>query len=186
MRELETTIIQKAIAGDKMAFRSIVIHYGKIVNNLAYRYTHNETNAEDISQETFIKAFKALPKYKIDAKFSTWLFRITTNASIDYLRKTKNLQSNDSIDQTNETSEPITLQQPQTQFSEQLDLNQQIHNALDGLTETERMAFTMKHHQGFTIQETANRLKINNNACKQTIYRAVQKLRKQLTPMVST
>jgi len=183
MRELEPTIIQKAITGDKMAFRSIVIHYGKIVNNLAFRYTHNESSAEDISQETFIKAFKALPKYKLDAKFSTWLFRITTNASIDYLRKTKNLKNNDSIDQY---EEPIDLQQPQTQFSEQLDLNQQIHNAMNDLTETERLAFTMKHHQGFSIQETADQLKINTNACKQTIYRAVQKLRKQLTPMVST
>ena len=182
MRELETTIIQNAISGDKMAFRSIVIHYGKIVNNLAYRYTNNQASAEDISQETFIKAFKALPKYKIDAKFSTWLFRITSNASIDYLRKSKNQNATDSLDQSHET---IHLEQPQTQFSEQLDLNQQIHNALGGLTETERLAFTMKHHQGYSIQETADQLKINTNACKQTIYRAVQKLRKQLTPMVS-
>jgi RNA polymerase sigma-70 factor (ECF subfamily) len=183
MRELEPTIIQKAIHGDKMAFRSIVIHYGKIVNNLAFRYTSNQASAEDISQETFIKAFKGLSKYKMDAKFSTWLFRITTNASIDYLRKTKNLKSTDSIEQSNNLA---NIEQPQTQFSEQLDLNQQIHNALDGLTKTERLAFTMKHHQGFSIQETADHLKINNNACKQTIYRAVQKLRKQLTPMVST
>jgi len=183
MRELEQTIIQNAIQGDKLAFRCIVIHYAKIVNNLAYRYTNNQTSAEDISQETFIKAFKALPKYKVEAKFSTWLYRIATNASIDYLRKSKNHKSTDSLEQSNEH---INLIEPQTQFSEQLDLNQQLHNALGGLTETERLAFTMKHHQGFSIQETADKLKINNNACKQTIYRAVQKLRKQLTPMVST
>ena len=182
MRELELTIIEQAINGDKMAFRSIVIHYGKIVNSIAYRYTHNEATAEDITQETFIKAFKALSKYKQEAKFSTWLFRITTNASIDYIRKAKKLNTTDSIEQN---SEHFNIPEPQTQFSEQLDLNQQIHNALGGLTETERLAFTMKHHQGYSIQETAKQLRINNNACKQTIFRAVQKLRKQLTPLVS-
>jgi RNA polymerase sigma-70 factor (ECF subfamily) len=165
-----------------MAFRSIVIHYGKIVNNLAYRYTNHQSSAEDIAQETFIKAFKALPKYKLDAKFSTWLFRIATNASIDYIRKSKNQKVTDSMDQE---CEAIDLEQPQSQFSEQLDMNQQIHNALNDLTDTERLAFTMKHHQGYSIQETAAQLNINNNACKQTIYRAVQKLRKQLTPLVS-
>lgn len=183
MTELDITIINKAIQGDKMAFRSIVIHYGKIVNSLAYRYTNNQASAEDISQETFIKAFRAIARYKSEAKFSTWLFRIATNASIDYIRKTKNLKSIESLEQFNE---PNQLSENKTQFSEQLDLNQQIHQALGGLTETERMAFTMKHHQGYSIQETADQLKINNNACKQTIYRAVQKLRKQLTPMVST
>jgi len=182
MRELELTIIEQAINGDKMAFRSIVIHYGKIVNNIAYRYTHNEATAEDITQETFIKAFKALSKYKREAKFSTWLFRITTNASIDYIRKAKKLNTTDSIEQN---SEHFNIPEPQTQFSEQLDLNQQLHNALGGLTETERLAFTMKHHQGYSIRETAKQLRINNNACKQTIFRAVQKLRKQLTPLVS-
>ena len=65
-------------------------------------------------------------------------------------------------------------------------MNQQIHKALEDLTETERVAFTMKHHQGFSITETAKQLNLNNNACKQTIYRAVQKLRKQLTPLVNT
>ena len=182
MQELDNQIIVKASKGDKLAFRSIVLHYAKVVNSLAYRYTQDSSAAEDIAQETFIKAFKAINSYQAKARFSTWLFRISTNASIDYLRKHKNLKATDSLDQE---SLVANKDLGTTLFPEQLDMNQQIHKAMRGLTETERLAFTMKHHQGFSISETAIKLNINNNACKQTIYRAVQKLRKYLTPMVN-
>lgn len=181
MQELDSKIIDKAITGDKMAFRSIVIHYGKTVNNLAYRYTNNHSTAEDIAQETFIKAFKALHGYQHTAKFSTWLYRITSNASIDHIRKYKKSNVYNSYESEHEDQES-----QKQQFSEQLDMNQQIQKALGQLTVKERLAFTMKHHQGFSIDETAEKLKIKPNACKQTIYRAVQKLRKQLVPMVSS
>ena len=182
MNELDEKIIKQAIGGDKMAFRSIVLKYGKVINRLAFRYTSNNQSAEDIAQETFIKAYKAIGNYKFDAKFSTWLYRITTNASIDYLRKNKRHQL-DSIEINPEFDNQANKQQA---LEEKLDMGRQISTALKELTKVERLAFTMKHHQGYSIQETAEVLKINDNACKQTIYRAVQKLRKQLTPLVST
>jgi len=183
MQELDEIIIKQAISGDKMAFRSIVLHYGKVINRLAFRFTSNTHSAEDIAQETFIKAYKAIGKFKFDAKFSTWLYRITSNASIDYLRKTQRHSNNESLDETLQI-----VQKPTEVISlgERIDLSRHITTALSELSDVERLAFTMKHHQGYSIQETAQVLKINNNACKQTIYRAVQKLRKHLTPLVST
>jgi len=183
MQELDDKIIKQAVSGDKMAFRLIVLHYGKVINRLAFRFTSNSQSAEDIAQETFIKAYKAIGKFKFDAKFSTWLYRITSNASIDYLRKTQRHINNDSLDEN-----PYVAEKPSEviSFGDRIDLGRQITTALSELTDVERLAFTMKHHQGYSIQETAQALKINNNACKQTIYRAVQKLRKQLTPLVST
>lgn len=183
MQELDDKILTQAINGDKMAFRSIVIHYSKAVNLLAFRYTANRACAEDITQDTFIKAFKAIPRYQAKAKFSTWLFRITSNTSIDYIRKTKRQNSSASIDQN---SEYIEMQSEQIGQDVQLDMNRQIQSALSDLSDVERLAFTLKHQHGYSIAETAKKLKINNNACKQTIYRAVQKLRLKLTPMVST
>ena len=166
-----------------MAFRSIVMHYGQLINRLAFRFTSNSQSAEDIAQETFIKAYKAIGKFKFDAKFSTWLYRITSNAAIDYLRKTQRQSHNESLDEipqlVQKSCETISL-------GERIDLGRHISTALSELSDVERLAFTMKHHQGYSIQETAQVLKINNNACKQTIYRAVQKLRKQLTPLVNT
>ena len=183
MQELENNILTQAVNGNKMAFRTIVLHYSKAVNMLAFRYTANRACAEDITQDTFIKAFKALPKYKAKAKFSTWLFRITSNTAIDYIRKSKIQNKTDSIDQN-----PGYLESQDAHISQgdQLDMNRQIHSALSNLSDVERLAFTLKHHQGYSIAETAKKLKLNNNACKQTIYRAVQKLRQKLNPMVST
>ena len=183
MQELDDKILTQAIGGNKMAFRSIVIHYSKAVNLLAFRYTANRACAEDITQDTFIKAFKAMPRYQANAKFSTWLFRITSNTSIDYIRKAKHQNVTDSFDQNPEYSE---IRSEHIAQDVQLDMNRQIQSALSDLSDVERLAFTLKHQQGYSIAETAKQLKINNNACKQTIYRAVQKLRLKLTPMVST
>jgi len=183
MQEINDKILTQAINGDKMAFRSLVIHYSKPINLLAFRYTANQACAEDITQDTFIKAYKALPKFTSKAKFSTWLFRIASNTSIDYLRKSKLHNNTDSIDHNpyfNQTKDQKIDQE------DQLDLNRQLQSALKGLTDVERLAFTLKHHQGYSIAEISKTLKLNNNACKQTIYRAVQKLRNKLSPMVIT
>jgi len=180
MNDLSEQIINQAIGGDKLAFKSIVLHYSALINRLAFRYTACTDAADDITQDTFIKAFKAIGQYQKAAKFSTWLARIATNTSIDYLRKHRYQQQTDSFEHTDTQFEDSTLA-----ADNKLDLSRQLQDALHELTEKERLAFTMKHYQGFSIDETAAVLEINSNACKQTIYRAVQKLCKQLTPMVS-
>ncbi len=181
VNEIDDKTVQQASMGDKQAFRLIVLHYAQAVNRLAYRYTADASYAEDIAQETFIKAFQAINRYQPQAKFSTWLLRITTNSAIDYLRKA-NRQMADSLDQ-----EDIQVDIPNHQLNaeDQLDLNQRLSQAMTDLSDVERLAVTMKHHQGYSINETAQVLNINANACKQTLFRAVQKLRKQLTSEVS-
>ena len=182
VNEIDNETVQQACKGDQQAFRLIVLHYAQAVNRLAYRYTADVSYAEDIAQETFIKAFQAINRYQPQAKFSTWLLRITTNSAIDYLRKS-NRQMADSLDQ-----EAIQIDIPDNGLNteEHLDLNQRLNQAMTDLSDVERLAVTMKHHQGYSIKETAQVLKINSNACKQTLFRAVQKLRKQLTAEVST
>lgn len=182
VNEIDNKTVQLACQGDQQAFRLIVLHYAQAVNRLAYRYTADASYAEDIAQETFIKAFQAIARYQPNAKFSTWLLRITTNSAIDYLRKA-NRQKADSLD-----NEPIQtdIQDHSLNTEDKLDLGLRLNQAMTELSDVERLAVTMKHHQGYSINETAKVLKINNNACKQTLFRAVQKLRKQLTPEVIT
>jgi len=181
MNEIDSKTVKLASAGDKNAFRLIVLHYAEIVNRLAYRYTADASQAEDIAQETFIKAYQAIGRYQSQAKFSTWLLRITTNSAIDYLRKA-NRQMTHSLD---DESNRLDLTDHRIAASDQLDISQRLMQAMAALTDVERMAVTMKHHQGYSIDETAKVLKIKNNACKQTLFRAVKKLRKILTPEVS-
>lgn len=182
MHEIDEKILILATKGDKMAFRSIVLHYGKAVNVLAFRFVANKACAEDVTQDTFIKAYKAIAKYQSQAKFSTWLFRITSNTAIDYLRKNKKQRDVDSLDQPSEFND---IKSDHITPDDQLDIGLQLNNAMSDLSDMERLAFTLKHQQGYSIAETAKQLNINNNACKQTIYRAVQKLRLKLNPMVN-
>ncbi len=177
--EVSIQWIKKAQAGDSRAFRQIVLHYAKIVNALAFRYTDDAHLAEDIAQDTFIKAHQALSRYQNDAKFSTWLLRITTNTSIDYIRKA-NRQKASSL---NCEDRPIEI--PVEGEENQLEMQDSLGKAMSYLTDVERLAITMKHHQGYSIAETAAKLKLNDNACKQTIFRAVRKLRQQLKCEVS-
>ena len=182
VNEIDDKTVQQASNGDQQAFRLIVLHYAKAVNRLAYRYTADASYAEDIAQETFIKAFQAINRYQSQAKFSTWLLRITTNSAIDYLRKA-NRQIADSLDQQ---ATQTDIPDHSISTADHLDLNQRLSQAMTDLSDVERLAVTMKHHQGYSINETAQVLKINNNACKPTLFRAVQKLRKHLTSEVST
>ncbi len=181
MNEIDDKTVARATQGDKNAFRLIVLHYAQAVNRMAYRYTADASYAEDIAQETFIKAFQAISRYQAQAKFSTWLLRITTNTSIDYLRKTNRQMAHSLDDEDNQ----LDIPDDGMEAVDQLDLNQRLMQAMSDLSDVERLAITMKHHQGYSIDETAKVLKLKNNACKQTIFRAVQKLRKQLTLEVS-
>lgn len=181
MNEIDKLIVQRAAQGDKQAFRLIVLHYAQVVNRLAYRYTADASYAEDIAQETFIKAFQAINRYQPQAKFSTWLLKITTNSAIDYLRKA-NRQMADSL-HTAEGQQDVPDQV--MRHDDQLDLSQRLHRAMSDLSDVERLAVTMKHHQGYSIDETAKVLNIKSNACKQTLFRAVQKLRKNLRTEVT-
>lgn len=181
MNEIDAQTVQAAKAGDKLAFRLIVLHYAQAVNRLAYRYTADANHAEDVAQETFIKAFQAISRYQPQAKFSTWLLRITTNSAIDYLRKT-NRHLAHSLD---EPDQQIEVSDQQLEADDRLDLSQRLNRAMANLSDVERLAVTMKHHQGYSIAETAKVLNIKDNACKQTLFRAVQKLRRHLATEVT-
>ena len=89
MEESETLAIAKAKAGDSDGFRQLVERHSRSVFRLAYRMTGNESDAEDIVQETFMRAYKQLNRYESRSSFSTWLYRIASNCSVDLIRSKK-------------------------------------------------------------------------------------------------
>jgi RNA polymerase sigma-70 factor (ECF subfamily) len=172
--------IEKAQSGDREAFRLLVEQHSRAVFRLAYRMTANQTDAEDIVQETFLRAWKQLTRFDGRAAFSTWLHRICANCSLDHLRRRKG----DSADACDDPFKHVPTESPSP---ERLALSQEINAllapALEGLSAMERIAFVMRHYEGLPIEEISRALGVEGNAAKHSIFRAVQKLRKALEPV---
>jgi RNA polymerase sigma-70 factor, ECF subfamily len=181
-------VVERARLGDSDAFRLLVERHGRAIFRLAYRITGNEEDAEDIVQETFLKAYRELDRYESRCSFSTWLYRIASNCSLDLIRKRKireqkRERSPDagrdillSIPAANPGPERVLLS---TQISES------VHTALGQLSSQERAAFVLRHFEGLSIEEIGQALGTGASATKHSIFRAVQKLRRSLEPLVS-
>jgi RNA polymerase sigma-70 factor (ECF subfamily) len=163
-------------AGNRDAFRVLVERYSRGVFRLGYRMTGNEQDAEDVVQEAFLRAFRQLNRYESRSSFSTWLYRIAANYSLDLIRARRSSDSVEDIILTETSAGPERLYNS-TRVQETVDA------ALESLTQQERTAFVMRHYEGLSIEEIGGTLGINNNAAKHSVFRAVQKLRKALAPL---
>ena len=188
MGESDLAAIARVRAGDGEGFRTLVDRHSRSVFRLAYRMTGNEHDAEDVVQETFLRAYKHLNRYESRSSFGTWLYRIAANYCLDLLRVRKRYQdprgpAEDEADAmlALPANEPA---QDRMVFSAQV--QEKISSALAQLSEQERAAFVLRHYEGFSIEEISGVLKIGDSAAKHSIFRAVQKLRKALEPVVSS
>jgi RNA polymerase sigma-70 factor (ECF subfamily) len=173
--------LEQARRGDPAAFRALVDRHARAVFRLAFRMTGNELDAEDMVQETFLKAWKQIAKFDGRATFGTWLHRICANCSLDHIRARKRKQ-----DVPFEAAEPIAAGNPSP---ERLAVSAQVQAilgpALDELSEMERAAFVMRHYEGLGIEEISAALGVQQGAAKHSVFRAVQKLRKALSPVAA-
>jgi RNA polymerase sigma-70 factor (ECF subfamily) len=183
MSQTEQKIIRRAASGDRTAFRELVLEHSHSVFRLAWRLSGDETAAEDIVQEAFIKAWSKLGEFRMDASFKSWLHRITVNTAMDYLRRHVRRKQF-------ETAEPewdtTAMAGEEPDAGRQLDISRQTQAAMLGLSEAERTALLLKHYEGHSIEEVARIMEITTGACKQNIFRAVKKMRVALRPLVAT
>lgn len=173
--------ISRAKQGDRDAFQSLVERHGYAVFRLAWRMTGNSMDAEDMVQETFLRAWKQISKFDGRAAFGTWLHRICANCTLDHMRarKTKAEAAGDpTVNLVDGGPSPERL----TRSAEITGL---LLPALDRLTEMERAAFVLRHYQGLSIGEISGMLGVEPGAAKHSVFRAVQKLRRALEPAVS-
>lgn len=172
-------VIDKARGGDQDAFRVLVERHARAVFRLAFRMTGNEVDAEDMVQETFLKAWKQLAKFDGRASFGTWLHKICANRSLDHIRARNRKQ-----DVPFESAAPVAADSPSP---ERLALSSQVNAilgpALDQLSEMERAAFVLRHYEGLGIDEISAALGVQPGAARHSVFRAVQKVRKALEPM---
>jgi len=175
---------EEARKGNQQAFRALVERHSRPLFRLAYRMTGNEHDAEDLVQETFLRAYKQLHSFDGRAAFGTWLYRIATNCALDLLRSRKTRPEVAAPSGDNDGFDWLAQAAAHDPSPERLTLSSQITGllgpALSKLTEMERAAFVLRHYEGCDIEQVASALGVKQNAAKHTVFRAVQKLRRSL------
>jgi RNA polymerase sigma-70 factor (ECF subfamily) len=186
MEENETNLIERVCSGDIYAFQEIVERYKKKIYYIAFDIVGDFHEAEDISQEVFIKMYRALNRFRKDAKMSSWLYQIAVNTSIDSLRrkKAKPRINVEDIEQVGVKEQALRSVNPEadperravaTLMQDHIDL------ALDKITPQERAVFVMRHYNEFKIREIAEVLEVSSGTVKSLLFRALKKLRKELS-----
>ena len=171
-------LVRKSQFGDKAAFEQLVIRHQDLVFSLAYKLTGNREMANDVAQEAFIRAWKAIEKFRGDSTFSTWIYRITVNTAWT-LRKKAKKHNTLNID---DTYEPIVIDEKKDPelVAINSDLSSVLINALDKIPIEQRIIVELKNIEGRSHKEIAEYLDISVTAAKVRLHRAHQKLRQIL------
>ena len=190
MEVTDAAVVAQVLAGDRDAFRVLVERHSRSIFRVIYRMTGNQQDTEELVQETLLRAYKSLERFELRANFSTWLYRIAVNRTLDFLsaRKTQ-MQTKDTyqIVDNPEADDNRQIQLPASgPGPDRLVLSAEMKNKIAGalglLTPAERVAFTMRHMEGRSIEEISQTLNLKASAAKNSVFRAVQKLRQQLEP----
>ena len=192
MDSLDAAAIAQVRAGDREAFRPIVERHSEMLFKLAYRITGNESDADEIVQETFMRAYRRLSSFDGRSSVKTWLFRIATNASLDLLSRRRTqpqpaVLSQEQQDDGDRPEERIISPRPDPErIAFSAEVNATIHAALETLSPIERAAFLLRHFEECSVAEIAEALNVRAGAARHSIFRAVEKMRKALQPAMGS
>jgi|SRR5215469_7020957 len=187
----DTMLIREAQRGNRVAFEELVRHYDQAVLRLAFHLTGSESDAQDIYQEAFLKAYRNVGNFRFECSFYTWIYRIVTNLCLDHLRK-RQVRKEDANVATDSSGEEYDLlaQVPDKRAGAnperdlmRRELGGRINRALQKLTPRERMVFELKHYHGMKLRTVGEILNTTEETAKNTLFRATQKLRGSLADM---
>lgn len=183
MQPDDATLVRQAAGGDQTAFRLLVDRHSRSVFRLAFRITGQREDAEDVVQETFVRAFRQLDRFESRSNFGTWLYRIGFNCAIDATRSRAHRET---------AEEPALLDQRARAGVATGDdliyagqISAQVQQALGALSDQERAAFVMRHYHECSIDEIGQALDLKTSAAKHAVFRAVRKMRVALRPLVA-
>jgi len=188
MADSDTELIKRAQAQDLDAFCLLAERYARRIHLLASHYCQNTPDAEDLSQEVWLKAYQAVQTFRFDSSFYTWLRRITINTFLNHRRSNffrrrghttvvqlLQIDSDDSGELVGSSSAS-----PENIYNKLLFEN--VVNALAELTPTQRLAFLLRHYEGMSYDEIANAMNCSTGTAKKGVWRAIAKLRARLSP----
>ena len=191
MEFTDAAAVGRARTGDTDAFRVLVERHSRSLFRLAFRMTGNQQDAEDVVQESFMRAYKQLAKFDERASFGTWLYRIAANCSLDLVRSRKRRQEHLAQQDAEgmEFDDTVSALPSSDPTPERMALSGEVRGrveqAMQELSATERTAFVLRHFEGMCIEEVSRVLECAPGAAKHSVFRAVQKLRRALEPVVS-
>ena len=174
----ERILLRSARQGDHRAFAALVAGCDRRILSLAFDMTGNIEDAQDIYQEALIAAYRALPRFRMDSAFSTWLYRIALNQALRFRSRRQRRPPPEEWwpEHTDHpTPEDLALRE---------EFRGRLHQALGGLSPRERLAFALCHHQGFRIEEAAELMACSVGSVKSYLFRGRGKLRRQLAEYV--
>jgi RNA polymerase sigma-70 factor (ECF subfamily) len=182
MASSDEELVARSMGGDLDSFNQLVLRWERPIYALAYRVIGREEEARDVAQETFLRAFRALPGFKGQAKFSSWLYRITLNLCRDWMRKERRTpvsqapEGIDIIELAGEGTPHETIEQ----MVGRKELGRAVSKAMAALPEEQRTAIILKEYHGLTFQEIADMLDCPLSTVKTRLYQGLTVLRKQL------
>lgn len=184
----DITLVERVQRGDKKAFDLLVVKYQNRVVNLVTRYVRDPTDAQDIAQEAFLKAYRALPNFRGDSAFYTWLYRIAINTAKNHLasraRRPQEVQTTGTEDETYDLEE--TLKEIAT--PENLLLTDEIQRtilaAIEELPDDLRIAITLREVEGLSYDEIAETMTCPIGTVRSRIFRAREAIDLRLKPLL--
>ena len=185
----EHALVRKTQAGDRLAFEELVRRYDRDVLRLALNLAHRTEDARDIYQESFLRVYRNLHRFRFECSFYTWLYRIVTNVALDHLRRrTSRPEDQAPVPEGAESGtrdffdrQPAlsAAANPEKRLLGQ-ELGQHIQEAMKRLSPRERMVFEMKHYQGMRLRAIGDLLGTSEETVKNSLFRATRKLRASL------
>jgi RNA polymerase sigma-70 factor (ECF subfamily) len=188
-RESDQRLVERVQRGDKKAFDLLVLKYQNKVANLISRYIRDHAEVLDVTQEAFIKAYRALPKFRGDSAFYTWLYRVAINTAKNHLAAQSRRPPGDDIEA--ETAEQMDMGTPLKEgdtperMALQREIAQTIQKALDELPEDLRTAITLRELEGLTYEEIAQAMECPIGTVRSRIFRAREAIDAKLKPLMA-
>ena len=175
-------LVARAMGGDMDSFNQLVLRWERPIYALAYRVIGREEDARDVCQETFLRAYRALPGFKGQAKFSSWLYRIALNLCRDWIRRERRTpvaQAPEGVDLIELASEATPSESIEDLVARR-EIGRAVARAMADLPNEQRTAIILKEYHGLTFQEIADLLDCPLSTVKTRLYQGLTVLRRQL------
>lgn len=172
----ESELIKRIAKGDKNAFTEIVDKHKSMIINLCYRYLHNKEDAEEVAQDVFIELWHSASKFRGQSKISTWLYKVASNRSIDYIRKNKKRENDIEIDKAYRLS---SFSNPHLTMEEK-EKGQIIIKSIQALSANQQEAFVLAKFEDKSYTEIAEIMNKSVSSVESLIFRAGKKLKEKM------
>jgi RNA polymerase sigma-70 factor, ECF subfamily len=190
-REIDQQLVERAQKGDKRAFELLVMKYQRKLGRLLSRMVRDAAEIDDITQESFIKAYRALPQFRGESAFYTWLYRIAVNTAKNYLmaKGKREVATSDMVDEDGEGMEDVLMPHDIATPDAELQTKQiakAVNETVDALPEELRTAITLREIEGLSYEEIAQMMDCPIGTVRSRIFRAREAIAEKIRPMLGT